>query len=143
MAASTYDPELVVITFGSITATMFGPDTFCKVSRDEDTFTKQVGSDGKVVRSRNRNRSGTIEITLQALSPTNDLLSAMHKLDEESGTGVAPFQVKDLNTTTLCSAQNAWVKKPPDMERAKETGVCVWVLDADVINFFVGGEVQA
>ena len=136
---ATYDPLRVVVTFGGITITGFGPDTFVKVSRDEDAFTKQVGAGGDVTRTRNQNRSGSVEITLQATSPSNDELTAIAKADEVGGIGIAPFQVKDLNSTTLCGAQNAWVKKMPDMERAKETGVAVWVLDCDKINMNIGG----
>ena len=139
MATATYDPLRVVVTFGSITVTGYGPDTFVKVARNEATFTTQVGSGGDVTRTRNQNKTGTITLTLQATSPSNDQLTAVAKLDEDSGTGIGPAQVKDLNSNTLCSGQNAWIEKWPDVERAKESGVCEWVIAVDKLNMNVGG----
>lgn len=143
MALATYDPLRVSVTFGGEDLTGFGPDTIIKVSRNEDGWSMQVGAGGDVARTRNQNRSGSAEITLMATSPSNDDLTAIAKSDETAGNGIGPFQVKDLNSKTLCSAQNAWVKKFPDMERAKETGVCVWVLDLDRVNMNIGGAADA
>lgn len=139
MAVKTYDPERVVVTFGSLTIKGFGPDTFVKATRLEDTFTTQTGCGGDVARSRNQNKTGEVELTLMATSDSNNALSAVAKLDEDSGTGIGPFMVKDLNSLTLCSGENAWVKKWPDMERAKESGVATWILSVEKLNMTIGG----
>lgn len=139
MGVKTYDPERVVLTFGSITVKGFGPDTFVKAARTEATFTTQVGCGGDVARTRNQNKTGTVEITLMATSQSNDQLTAVALLDEQNGSGIGAFQVKDLNSLTLCSGENAWIEKWPDMERAKETGVATWVLAIEKLNMAIGG----
>lgn len=139
MAFQTYDPQKVTVSVANITITGYATGSFVKVSRDEDAFVKTVGADGLVARTRNANRAGSIEVTLLQSSPSNDALSALALLDETSGTGVGAAQVKDVSGTSIASAQNAWVKKLPDMERGKELGEVTWVIDCDLLNVTVGG----
>lgn len=139
MSSQTYDPQKVIISVGDVTVTGFAKGTFVKVSREEDGFSKVVGADGQVSRTRNANRSGSIEITLKASAASNDLLSAYAAADELAGTGVKPVQIKDGSGTTVCSAANAWIKKIPDVERGKEETEVTWALDCDVLNISVGG----
>lgn len=135
----TYDPALVIPTFAGNLLTGFGPDTFIKVERNEDGFTLAVGAGGEAARAQSRNRSGTVTFTVLATSQTNDILSAIAAADELSGTGVAEFQLSEVNGTTLCHAANAWVKKLPSVERGKEVGTVEWVLECDSIEVFAGG----
>jgi len=139
MPSQTYDPQKVVLSVVGNAIVGFAAGTFVKCSRDEDAFTKTVGAGGDVARTRNANRSGSIEITLLASSPSNDVLSALAAKDELSGTGVGPAMIKDGSGTALASAQNCWVKKLPDFERAKELGETVWLIDCDVLSMTIGG----
>jgi hypothetical protein len=135
-----YDPGRITISFNGIQIQGFGPDTFVKCSRDEDTFTEQVGANGDVVRVRNRNRMGKVVITLQDSSPTNDQLSALAASDERTGLGYGALLVKDLNGNTLVQAANAWIKKPADVEYAAAAGTNEWTLAAAELEMTVGGE---
>jgi hypothetical protein len=142
VSTKLYDPAAIVVTIGPNLLSGFGEGTFVKVSRDEDAFMKKVGVDGEVARARNRNRSGTVEITLLQTSQSNDVLSALAVADELTGTGAAPLMIKDLFGTTLCMVPNAWVKKRADVEFGKEVADRSWVLDCDQIQHFVGGANQ-
>lgn len=135
----TYDPERVVVSLGSLNITGFGPDTMIKVTPSGDLYTVQEGASGDVARSRNASSTAEIEITLMATSQSNDLLSTIANNDRYFGTGIAPLQIKDLNSNSLLSAKSAWIKKWPDWERAKETGVHTWVLTMTKVNWRVGG----
>lgn len=139
MSTRTYDPGEHLASFLGVPLTAFGPDTFITATRSEDAFTMQVGAGGDVARSRNRNRSGTVTVTLMASSPENDLLSAIALADELRGEGVGPFFLKDRIGTTVIAVENAWIQKIPDLERAKELGVCEWVLACERLDMFVGG----
>ena len=140
MPFGTYDPEKVDVVFNGTPIDGFGAGTFIKVSRNEDGWTFQPSNSGGGARSRNPNRSGTIEFTLHTASPANGYLSAYAVADELSGSGVGEFYVTDRSSlATECSAQNAWIKKFPDWEKAKETGEVTWVLEADDINMAFGG----
>ncbi len=143
MAASTktYDPGVVVITFGPHVITGYADGSFVKASRNEDTFKTYVGADGSPSRARSRNRSGTIEVTLAQTSPSNDALASAAAADELLGTGIYPCMVKDLNGTTLVASAEAWVRKPADVEMGKEVGPRVWTLDTGAMQIFAGGTV--
>jgi len=137
----TYNPALVTVSFDGINVTGFMDGTFVEAERDEDTFTKHVGATGDVTRTRNLNTSGKVTITLVAASPTNDLLAIKFATDEILGFGYGSLQVKDLSGTMLCRATQAWITKPPKIERAKESGSCVWVFECADLKVFAGGNV--
>jgi hypothetical protein len=135
LTLGTYDPTEVMVSFKGIPIDGFAAGTFIKVSRNEDGWTFQPSNSGGGARSRNPNRSGRIEITLHAASPANGYLSAFAVADELTAEGVGEFQVKDMSSTaSFCLAQNAWIMKFPDWERAKETGEVTWVIESDDIN---------
>lgn len=135
----TYDPAQIVVQFGPIVASGFQDGSFIKASRDADTFTKYVGTDGETSRARSRNKSGSAELTLAQTSLTNDLLSGVAEVDEMTGFGVYPLTIKDLNGTTLLFAPEAWIRKSPENEFGKEIGPRAWVFDTGSMDVFTGG----
>jgi hypothetical protein len=131
----SYDPTEVVIVFNGAIIDGYGPDSIIKASRNNDTWTLQMGNSGSGARSRNPDKSGKVEFTLLTSSPANAVLSAFVVADELRGEGVGEFQVKDRSTSVAkCSAENAWIVKPPDWERAKEVGTITWTLESDLLN---------
>lgn len=137
--ATTYAANKVVLTVNGNIIVGYADGDFCKISRDVDAYTKVVGADGFISRALSANQGGSIEITLQATSPSNDILSAQAALDQLTQQGVGSAQVKDLSGRTVCGAQNVWVKKLPDVVLGKEVGQRVWLLDCDLLNMVVGG----
>lgn len=135
----TYDPKKVIATFGGSEIIGFAEGTFITVERAEDSFSVQTGSDGETLRVRNRNRAGTITLTLMQSSPSNDILSAAWILDENAGKGVAPFGLAEKGGTTSVVAPNTWVQKPATVEYGKEASSREWVLSSDKIDMVVGG----
>lgn len=135
----SYDPAQVAVIFLGTPLHGFIDGVFIKWSRNEDAFKLQVGADGEVARVRNRNRSGTLAITLQQTSLSNDVLSAAAALDELGTGGVGALLIKDLNGTTLISTLAAWVKKVPEGELGKELGQREWVLECGALTIFAGG----
>ena len=136
-----YDPARVVITWAGILIQGPAAGTFVSAERADDGFKMDIGSAGDVTRVRNRNRSGSVTVTLQAASPTNDLLSSRVALDEAFGTGYGPLQVKDLNGTTLLLAEFAWVRKLPTVEAADEASNREWIFDCASLDMNGGGAV--
>ena len=139
MATATYDPMLNVLSFAGLNITGFAPDTYISVERNEDAFTLVVGASGEATRSHNRNRSGLVTVTLMASSQSNDALSAIAVADEISGSGLSVLLLKEAHGTTLVSASNAWIKKLPVVDRAKEAGTVEWVFECEDLSIFVGG----
>lgn len=139
MAIKTYDPAKHLLSFAGNLLGSPGKDTFIKASRNEDGFTLAKGVSGEGTRTKNNNHSGTVEYTTMASSQTNDILSAIAAADELLGIGVGPLFMKELNGTSVLHAQNAWIKKLPDTERAKEAGEVTWVFECDDLQIYQGG----
>jgi hypothetical protein len=134
-----YDPDRVLFSFGTILVSGYASGTFIKASRSEDQFSKDVGAQGDVTRVRNRDKSGEVTVTLQAGAPCNDLLSAAALFDDTTGLGFAPLFLKDLNGTTICEANIAWIKKPADVERSSEASNTEWTFECAQLFMHVGG----
>ena len=139
MRTATYDPLKNLLSFAGNLATGFGPDTFIKVERNEDSFSLIVGASGEGVRTQNRNRSGKVTVTLLAKSQTNDLWSAISAADELSGSGISSLFITEANGTTVVSAENAWLTRPAAIERAKEAGTVEWVFECENLEILAGG----
>jgi hypothetical protein len=135
----TYDANKVVVVFGANILTGFADGSFLTVERSEDSFTVYVGSSGEVARSRSNNKTGTSTLKLMQTSLSNDILSAYMVADELSGQGIVPFQVKDLQGTTLVLAKESWVLKPADAEFAREAGEREWKIQHAELEVFIGG----
>ncbi len=136
-----YDPGKIVVTFGGILIRGYAEGTFVTAERAEDGFELSVGAGGDVTRVRNRNRSGSVTLTLQAESPTNDLLSAMATADELSGTGTGALMIKDLNGTTLARAESAWIRKFANVEYSDTGSTREWAIDCAELELLVGGAI--
>lgn len=135
----SYNPSLVTMTWAGQIIGGFAEGTFIEVERNEDAFSLVVGAGGEAARVMNRNRSGRVTLTLLASSQSNDVLSAIQNTDELSATGVAPLFLKELNGTTACHSENAWLMRPANVERAKEMSEVQWVFECEDLNMFVGG----
>lgn len=134
-----YDAAKVVISFRGVLLSGYADGDFCKVAFDEDAWTKTVGASGEVVRAKNNNRTGSIEVTLLQSSSSNDYLSAQYNIDELTGVGSGVLQVMDLYGTTLMVAE-AWIKQVPEVTFGKEASQRAWMFDTAQIQFpIVGG----
>jgi hypothetical protein len=137
-----YDPGLVMTSFAGVLVQGFAKDEFISVERMEDGFSMDVGSLGDTTRVRNRNKNGSVTITLQAGAPTNDLLMARAALDELTGTGFGPLLIKDLNGTSVVESPIAWIRKIPNLERASGASKVEWVIDCFQLLVKVGSFIR-
>lgn len=143
MPLYTYDPMKIITIVGGIPLEGFSDGSKVTIERISDTFTMATGSDNRTTRTKQNDKSGTIKFTLDMSSPSNDYLSGIMLLDETANEGVVPIVVKDLLGTSLYSAAFAWIKKPPAVDYAKETGSREWSFDCADLYMFVGGLNQA
>jgi hypothetical protein len=137
----TYDPKLIVVTFGSVTITGYADGTFLTIAGNGDAFSKVRGADGGVDRVNMNQADYAVTLTLKQTSITNDQLSALHSADKLGNAGKLPLVVKDLNGTTLFSAPQAWVAKEPDPEFSAELSNREWRIDTGIASLVVGGNV--
>lgn len=139
MAFYTYDSSKLSIVINGIPIDGFADGTVVTVERDEDSFTKMVGTDGEVTRSKTNNKSGSVTLTLTQSSKSNRDLTGIFVLDEKTGNGVGPFLMKYKNGLSLYSAENCWIRKPPSAEWGREATNREWIIDVDALNIFEGG----
>lgn len=147
MAATfkNYDPGRFVIVVKGVQIQGYAPGTFIKVARDSDAFKDKSGAGGDIVRTKSRDHRGSFTITLLQTSPSNDYLQTLQTTDEEADSGlgsVGASGVKDLNGTSFAHAENTWVLKPADMERADDAGNVEWVVRAADLEIFNGGSLS-
>lgn len=138
---NNYDPKKVICSFAGIELLGYAEGTFVSAERQEDAYELSVGSAGDVTRVKNNNRTGTITVTLQHASPTNDRLSSQYATDELSGLATGSFIIKDLLGTTLVTAPQAWIKKLPTVEYGDTGPTREWTFDCSELIVFVGGQV--
>jgi hypothetical protein len=136
-----YNPAKVAVSFNGIQLVGFMDGTFVSCERAEDAFETAVGAGGDVVRVRNQNRMGSVTVTLQAASPSNDDLSAIARDDEAFGLDYGDLLVKDGNGTTIARAEIAWIRKLPNVEYADSESGREWVFDCAELLMDVGGSV--
>jgi hypothetical protein len=133
MAAATdlYSADQVYITFGTFKLEGRGPDTFCKVERNKDSFSLKVGADGEAVRTRTLDRSGRVTVTLLQTAKVNVSLQAAMLADEASPNGVSilPLMVKDYGGNALWVSPEAWILRPANSEMGAESGTREWVFE--------------
>lgn len=126
---NTYDPKQLIIVFGGVPITGYADGTFVTVTPNAERFTKVVGADGEVTRTKSNDFTHEVTITLKQSSLSNDYLSTIMNADRLSNLGKLPLQIKDINGTTLWNWSQAWIRQPPDSEFAKELGERAWIFD--------------
>lgn len=137
-----YDPGLYIVTFAGVIIRGFAEGSMIKIERAKDSYSMSVGAGGDVVRVKSRDRTGSVTVTLQSASPSNDALSAIIIADELGSTinaGVGALFVKDLNSNTVAAATNAWIRKITNVEAAMEHTSREWIFDCAELHIFSGG----
>lgn len=139
MGFASYDPKQVNVIVGGAPIGGYADGNFVEITFEEEQFKKVTGADGLTSRAKTNNHSGSISITLQATSSSNDVLSLLWNADRRTNGGVVPILVKDSSGRTLAAAAHAWIKKLPDVAFGKEISERTWEFDCAELEIFVGG----
>ena len=145
MPATTFrnlDPGKYILVFNGVQLTGFQNGTFISVERKTDTFSDEAGGQGDVVRVRSRDKRGTVTVTLQGASSSNDVLSTFAATDEAAGTAYGPLLVKDLNGTSIYQGTNAYIAKYPKNDLGDTHTPREWVIAVPNLDMFTGGFVS-
>lgn len=140
----TYDPKKVTVIVGPVIVTGFAESTFINIETNGDGITAVVGCDQEIVRTiAPGSILRTITLTLLQSSDSNDELSLLANMDNQSGAGIVPLAIKDLSGRTVLAADQAWVAKKPTVVRSNNAsdGNNAWTIYAVVPEeaFLVGG----
>jgi hypothetical protein len=125
----SYASDRVLVIYGGVPLTGLSPDTFVSFGPVAPRFTSEVGADGDVARSRSSNKMWTGTITLQAVSPSNDVMSTFATVDDLTGGGTYPLIVQDLSGRTLLAFSQTWIAGYPTIEFGSEAGSREWGIE--------------
>lgn len=134
----TYDPSKVIITIDGVSLHGFADGDFLTAKLDEDRYAKLKGIDGEISRVLNNSTSGTLEFTLSSASAVNYELNGFNP--EFGYLKTYPITIADLSGKTVCGAENAWLKKTPDLTFGKEIGEYKWVFDCAQMTIVYDGQ---
>ncbi len=135
----TYNPAQVAIIVGGFPLTGFADDSKVTVERAEDSWSMQIGVDGEGTRSKSNNKSGSIKISLNQSSESNQTLSTLLIQDELNGGGLVPVLVKDASGNSIYTAANAFITKFPSAEFGRESKTREWMIKTDNLVVNEGG----
>ncbi len=131
MSLKTYDSNRVSITFAGRSIDAGRADgEFISTEYSAETFSKKVGADGEVTRSKSNDRSATIKLKVMQTSAAHATLMQLHALSLASvnGSDVGAFELRDLNGNMIERADEAWIEKPPPSAFGKEAVEREWTL---------------
>lgn len=134
------DLDQWTLLFGSVLIDGFGPDEAASIEFPP-AFTKVIGADGKVTRSKTLDKTATVTFKLMTSSSANAALSALLTADlaAPNGVGVLPLALIDRQGTTAFAASSAWISKFPDYSLAREATVVEWMFECSRMLPFLGG----
>lgn len=139
-SVNTYSPSEVVFEIGGYQ--LSGWDTMAVVRRVQ-SFTPVAGIRGKNTRVPSRDTSATITISLIQTSPSNDVLSRIHQLDIERGTGRMTILLKDNSGRSVFSSDEAYITGYPEVTFSGDFEMRTWsIFCQKTQSFTVGGNTR-
>ena len=123
---TVYDPTRVSVIWGALAIKGYAPGRFITMRRDDPVWTTVVGTNGEFKRTRQRNKSGTVELTLRSTHAVNRALGILLKADESSGLMIAPLVIIESLNGALVATTDAWLERYPEMSYGTDEGDTVW-----------------
>lgn len=120
----------------------YAEDEVFSVEWTEDWYSKYVGADGEVTRTRTNNFGCVATLRYAQTADANDRLSALLAADLAlpNGGGAGVFALRDTEGRTVMMAEHAWIIGPPAIKFAKTVQVYEWKVDvANARGSFFGG----
>ena len=142
---ATYSPESVVVVISNdkFTHTISGyaDGTFLNITRLVDHATLYNGADATNARVVRAVKNCDVTLTLHQASESNDVLSQLLLLDEQSrdGSDVFSITIRDTTGRTVASTSAAFIGTSPDIGMGTDIGERDWVLRAINLNIHAGG----
>lgn len=140
-----YSPEDVVMIIGndrfSHTISGMADGTFISFERAVDRATLYTGADLSAARVLRRNKSGTVSLTLHQSAESNDILSTIAQLDEDSHDNTWLFHVtiKDLLGRSVFFAPQAFIGNDPATTYSTDLETRDWTITVVGVDRHFGG----
>lgn len=141
----SYSPESVIIVLSNDkfqhTISGYADGTFLNIARVIPHATLYTGSDATNARVTRNVRNHDVTLTLHQAAESNDVLSALLRLDEESRNldWVFSMTIKDTSGRMGLSAINCFIGTVPDQGFGADIETRDWVLHAVGADVHIGG----
>ena len=136
-AINTYSPaDLDLIISGYH---VFGWDNI-SITRNMAGFTRVGGIRGKDSRDRNISTAATLSLSIASTCPVNTVLSQVHALDLEYGTGRLVITLKDGSGHSRFSSEEAYITAYPVASFTGDTEYRVWTIQCQTTKTWILGD---
>lgn len=136
----SYDKDKVICTIspiplsglGAVTLSDLIGDGTVDVTWDSDIWLETKNAAGGGTRSLSKDRAATIKFTVPNESPVNKILDALRIADSTpplAGSVTVAFMIREvINNKDTVFADQCWIKKIPDFQRAVQAQGTTWEL---------------
>jgi hypothetical protein len=136
----SYDSKSVMVLFANTPISGFAEGSRVTCTPNAKRWTKKVGSDGEVTRSKSNNKAYTFKLTLARHSLSNTFLSSLVNADDLTPGGVThPILIEDLVSGTTYAAKNAFVSGFPEDAHETEGTDLEWEIEAGETLVMING----
>ena len=136
-----FDPKQVKVRVANVNIVGFSEEKVT-VERANNSWELNVGCDGEATRVKSNYLSGTITLTLQQTSPSNDFLTTVFYNDQNNDECVR-IEITDTSGKSKIIAQKAWVEKMPDATYAKAHSDRQWVFRTNNVGYYLAGNYES
>lgn len=134
---NTYSPTDLSLSFGGYQ--IAGWDSI-SIVRNAPSFVTVRGIRGKHTRVPSGDTSATITVSILQTSPSNDVLSEVHRQDIESGTSRLDIMLKDSSGNSVFSSDEAYIVSYPETTYSNGFEYRSWTIYCQTTkSYIVGG----
>ncbi len=121
-----FDAGEVILLLGGYAPVGYATDTKIVVSKSNDIISPYTGTDGDTSLSLQRNKLGTLTMSLQNTSESNEVLTAFHQQMYQTRVVAFPVYLQDPRGFGLSTV--GWIQSQPDMTIGAEVQSVDWVI---------------
>lgn len=144
---STFAPNRVTVVISQASTGIshvvsgFSTDSIVKIEASTEKFELYTGADNTSTRIYKGNEAGTISLSLQQTSPSNDIFSQLYLNDiaSQDSSGLFTVTVKDNSGRSLYFASEAYIGKLPMSDFGNSMHHREWVVHCAHLHMYIGG----
>lgn len=142
---NTYSPEDIQILINEYVVTDLAQDSFVEINRNSPNFQHVPGIRGKGSRKHLRDKSGTIILRILQTSNTNNVLSTIARVDQETQAGVLALTIRDLKGDSSFQFLNCYITGEPNIVYSGSSTVArEWIINYEYVSdYYVGGNAKS
>jgi len=130
------------VTFGGLILSGFADgDNVVEIVPNQEMFALMVGAKGDTTRTQTSDESARITVNLLQTSPSNKDLEAIHFADKETGAGILPLQIVNLDDDATYFCSTAWIIAPPTITLGQNPNAVSWVFEVEKVERVIAGAI--